>query len=231
MELESDYASMPWEECAGLVRERVGSKLPSLEYLSQFRIQREWFADPTLADGLHGIAHMTRVLVLVNLLARLYPESPLFEYEIDALSVSAVTHDTQRIIHDDFDANHGDRAGQWLLRRYWYRLGQPGDQFSSLAPLSILFAAYINTHHEPEDHADTMSPLLAVFKDADALDRFRDPEGGNFDANYLRFEQSRVLIPIAKELLRRSNEYILGGADQFDSVLLAAEEMGLVGLG
>ncbi len=226
---EFDYESRPWEECVALVRERIGDKLPSLQHLKQFRVQQEWFADPQLAYGLHGIAHETRVLVLVNLLARIFPGYPFLDYERDALSASAVTHDTQRVIHDDFDLNHGDRAGAWLLDRYLYRKNQDTDYMATMPPLAIMYAAYINTHHEPEDHEDTMSELLAVFKDADALDRFRDPVGGNFDANFLRFSESRMLIPIAKELCRRSNGYITGGGDHFDSVLVAAREMGLLG--
>ena len=47
--------------------------------------------------------------------------------------------------------------------------------------------------------------LYQIFKDADALDRFRlGPDG--LDVNFLRTEEARQLVDFAKDLLQKSNE-------------------------
>ncbi len=217
-----------WEECVGLLKDKIVDRPVTASYLEQFRMDPNWFANPELATDIHGIAHMTRVLVLVNVLARIYPGEPVTQDELDALSGSAVTHDTQRIIHDAPDPDHGDRAGAWFFARYAYNSPHVNDHFTTFSPLAMYYTTYINTHHEPEDHVDTMSPLLAIFKDADALDRFRDPENGNFNPKYLRFAESELFVPIARELVRRSNEHIQAGVAHFDAVMVSALEMDLI---
>jgi hypothetical protein len=222
------YRDLSWQEAVDRLWKETGDTLPTREYLTQFQMSPTWFTRPDLATSIHGIAHMTRVLVYVNLEVNVFTGEHVLDYERDALSLSAVTHDTQRVIHEAADPQHGKRASDWIWDRYWM-----GDlpfitKDKTHTYLLVSYAAYVNQHHDPDDHEDTMSFLLALFKDADALDRFRDPKEGNFNATYLRFPHSHLLIPIASELVQRSEARIKDGGNLFGSVLDAASEMRLI---
>jgi hypothetical protein len=225
-----EYKDCSWQEAVEALWTETGDNLTTHEYLSQFQMSPSWFTRPELATSIHGIAHMTRVLVYVNLEVNLFTDEQVLDYERNALSLSAVTHDTQRIIHDATDPQHGKRAADWVWKRYWEDTLPfvKADRMQSY--LLTSYTAYINEHHDPDDREDTMSFLLALFKDADALDRFRDPQVGDFNLNpkYLRFSHSRLLIPIASELVRRSEAIIKKDGNPFNNVLEAAAEMRLI---
>lgn len=203
---------------AALTR-RLAGQLPARSLFERYRPPKEWFARPDHIGGIHGLAHETRVLIWQELLARLVvADGQALDQE--ALRWAATVHDTQRV-EDGLDQSHGRRAATWVKRKRTLRNALPARTLDTLI--------YLCEWHVPGDAAaPTMTRELAVFKDADGLDRVRL---GDLDAKYLRWDCSRnLLLPLAYPLFMASlaREW-LAAADAFDSVLDAAEALGLLG--
>lgn len=202
-------------EAGEAIKKALGGTLPSRSLLEQYRPQREWFLRPEKMDSIHGINHEARVLVWQELLARvLIQDGESLDQE--ALRWAAVTHDTRRV-DDGVDFPHGERAAIWVEQA-----------LSETIPDGALeTVVYVNRWHVPSDSsAPRMTPELAVFKDADGLDRVRL---GDLNPRYLRRERSRqLLLPLAEPLLDASEEKQAQGYGLFDCVLAAAVELGLV---
>lgn len=99
----------------------------------------------------------------------------------DVLGWAAAVHDTQR--HDDgADPQHGDRAADWIKAR--------PELLPASAPLDRV--AYLCRWHVPSDErAPELNDELKMFKDADALDRWRI---GDLDRTRLRLAPSTRLL-------------------------------------
>lgn len=196
---------------------RLGADLPARSLLEQYRPSPEWFLRPKAITGLHGINHMARVLVLQEVMARLLLQDG-HTFDQEAMRWAAVTHDTRRA--DDWDdAPHGRRAAAWVC-----------EHLQKLIPATSLeTVAYLNRWHVPsDDHAPAMTPELAVFKDADSIDRIR-MGGWNLDARKLRSVYARRYVPyLANALILASGQHRRAGASLFDCVLQAAVDLGLV---
>ncbi len=210
----------------------------SVEYLSQFQVPDEYFKDPTQTGSIHGRAHMYRDLVIAMYLVGKHPREnvrgaepiQLYPYEIDAIAISAVTHDLKRTIHNAPDDGHGKLAAEWLHDTFFVQ-NPTGVPLSGFVRMSYLLAQYIVEFHEPPDHESTMSVLLKFLKDADALDRDRDPNAGENDLlnpDFLRLDMSVQIIEQAKEFTRLSTRLIQMGLCDFDAVMLAGMEVGFI---
>ena len=116
--------------------------------------------------------------------------------EWDILCIAAVFHDSRR--QDDWlDVGHGQRAADYY-REFCKTNGLPFQQ------RCYDIMAY---HDQPDqmgiDAIQSNTPqkmsvlLYQIFKDADALDRFRLGPGG-FDSKYLRTNEARKLVEYAK---------------------------------
>ncbi len=184
---------------------RLHGGLPSAAALHRYAPRAEWFNhDPY---GLHGISHEARVLVFAELLGR------LGNLDMEVLRWAAAIHDTQRQ-GDSIDPDHGARASRTIAR---YVTDTRVDKNT---------LAYVIRWHSPEDHeAPEMTPELAAFKDAGTLDRHRLNE---FIPEYLRTDQSRLLIRISRALNDLSAARISFAEDQFASVMAVAKCMGLI---
>lgn len=199
----------------GALTLRLGGQMPTQAELAHYKPSVSWFLRPAGRWGIHGIGHMARVLVWQELLARLLiSEGIALDHE--ALRWAAVTHDTQRAT-DGIDAAHGARAAQWVQQHL----------HSTLAAGTLETVAYLNRWHVPADSAaPQMTPELAVFKDADGLDRVRL---GDLDPRYLRWAASKqFLLPLAPALLAASNAKERAGVEPFTAVLDAATDLGLL---
>jgi uncharacterized protein len=180
------------------------------------RIQRHepdprWFV--RRPEGIHGLAHETRVLVWTQVLADMVRNEGLVVDPI-VLGWAAAIHDTQRWSDGD-DLDHGARAASWLL------------EHSGLLPASVPLhrVTYLCRWHVPPDHlAPEMTPELCVFKDADALDRWRI---GDLDPSRLRTESSRLLLSASHALWMATRD--LSKPDQmFLAVQRAAMKLGIL---
>ena len=195
---------------------RLNGRLPARSLLERYRPPTKWFVRPNHIGGIHGLAHETRVLIWQELLARLVvADGQILDQE--ALRWAAVIHDTQRV-EDGLDLPHGRRAAAWVKRKRIFRI--PAHTLDTLV--------YLCAWHVPDDAAaPTMTTELAVFKDADGLDRVRI---GDLKPKYLRWDCSReLLLPLARPLFMASFARAWAGSEPFDCVLDAAETLGLLG--
>ncbi len=150
----------------------------------------------------HTKAHSARVLILALLIGH---QKGLSDEEMDALGMAAVFHDSRRL-DDGIDKGHGSRAAAYY-KDYSYEHDLPYDAITY----------YITYYHDQDDSlglseiakspdVDERAVLLyQIFKDADALDRFRlGPDA--LDVNMLRTEEAHQLVVFAKFLLHKSSE-------------------------
>lgn len=150
---------------------------------------------------MHTKAHCSRVLLLALLIGH---QKGLSDVEMKALSMAAIFHDSRRL-DDGIDKGHGGRAADYY-KDYCETHDLPYDAGTY----------YITFYHDQDDalglseiakspQLDERGVLLyQIFKDADALDRFRlGPDG--LDVNFLRTEEARRLVDFAKDLLRYSS--------------------------
>ena len=150
----------------------------------------------------HTKSHCARVLLLSLLIGH---QKGLSDEEKDALAMAAVFHDSRRL-DDGIDKGHGSRAASYYkdycrehdlpYNEQTYVITYYHDQDDSLGLSEIKKSSSLN---------ERAVLLYQIFKDADALDRFRlGPDG--LDANFLRTEEARGLVDFAKDLLRKSSE-------------------------
>jgi hypothetical protein len=211
--LVSDVVSR--EEAVGEVRRLLGEDLPSRSFFEHYRPLDQWFLRPDEIGNIHGINHEARVMIWQEILARLLIRDGM-NLDQEALRWAAATHDTQRRA-DGSDFPHGERAAAWVERRLPHRIPEH----------SLQMVIYLNTWHVPADRsAPSMPPELAVFKDADGLDRVRLYD---LDPQFLRWDYSKQLLqPLAQALFEGSEEkQEQEGYGLFDGVIAAAVELGL----
>ncbi len=150
----------------------------------------------------HTKAHSARVLLLTLLIGH---QKGLSDEELDALGMAAIFHDSRRL-DDGIDKGHGSRAAEYYK------------DYCSKNDLSYNTQTYyITYYHDQDDSVGLLeiakSPSLSeravllyqIFKDADALDRFRlGPDG--LDVKFLRTEEAHRLVDFAKYLLQKISE-------------------------
>lgn len=141
----------------------------------------------------HTVLHVERVLLFALLLGR---RADLPPKALEKLALCSVFHDTRRL-DDDLDVGHGDRAAVYYLD-YASEHGHPVDE-----DVARIIARH--DRHDAESEArfraeganDRTLLLYRLFKDADALDRYRfGPEA--LDERYLRTDAARSLRPAAR---------------------------------
>ncbi|RJS56769.1 HD domain-containing protein [Bacillus subtilis] len=150
----------------------------------------------------HTKTHCARVLFLALLIGH---QKGLSAKEIDALGMAAVFHDSRRL-DDGIDKGHGRRAAEYY-KDYCRGHDLPYDARTY----------YITYYHDQDDSlglseiakSSSLSErailLYQIFKDADALDRFRlGPDALN--VNLLRTEEAHRLVNFAKYLLQKSRK-------------------------
>ncbi len=204
------------QEAVAKLRQLLGDNLPERALLERYQPEQSWFLRPECAEDIHGIGHEARVLIWQELLARLLIKDGMTLNQ-EALRWAAATHDTQRI-SDGLDSPHGQRAAAWVGKHLGQRIPEH----------ALETVRYLNTWHVPSDlRAPEMTPELAVFKDADGLDRVRIFD---FDPRYLRTRYAGTLLCyLANELFevseaRRWRDQL----SAFDSVISAALDLGLI---
>lgn len=150
----------------------------------------------------HSNLHCQRVL-LYALLIGMHKDLP--DGAMTVLAQASVFHDSRRI-NDLQDQGHGARAGQYY------------HEFCSQHPDLITFdrrTELIMTFHDRNDvegiavfrsfvkELPLGALLYQIFKDADALDRFRLNDDA-LDQSFLRTHESLDLIDFAKDLVHRT---------------------------
>lgn len=189
----------------------AGFKRVPSDHIRRFEPRAEWFCRH--GGGIHGIAHEARVLIWTQVVAAAATDEGL-NVDADVLGWAAAIHDTQRH-NDGADPMHGDRAADWIER-------QP-----ELLPASVSMerVAYLcRWHVPPDEHAPAMTDELKVFKDADALDRWRI---GDLDRSRLRLAASTRLLDASYALWSATAELDDNPA-AFSEIVKAAIEMDIL---
>ncbi len=156
-----------------------------------------------LADSAwHGPDHCARVLLLAIILGH---QKQLTEEDMEVLCLASVFHDSRR--QDDYaDKGHGKRASE-----YYHHFCQKKN-----IPVNRL-ASFIMHFHDLEDAIglseiarmqsgrERYLKLFQVFKDADALDRFRlSPDA--LDVSMLRTSEASILVGFSRYLFLKSRD-------------------------
>lgn len=148
----------------------------------------------------HTKTHCARVLLLALVIGN---QKGLSDEEKNALAMVAVFHDSRRL-DDGIDRGHGSRAAKYY-KDFCHEHDLPYDEQTY----------YITYYHDQDDSLGlseiAKSPMLSeravllyqIFKDADALDRFRLGLDA-LNVNFLRTEEAHELVEIAKDLLEKS---------------------------
>ncbi|QBD76000.1 hypothetical protein EPA93_08270 [Ktedonosporobacter rubrisoli] len=208
--------SISQDEALDEVKRLLGENLPTSSLFAAYKPLRDWFARPAEIANIHGIAHEARVMIWQEILARLLIKEGV-SLDQEALRWAAATHDLQRL-DDGSDFPHGKRAAAWVERNLKQRLPEA----------TLKMVMYLDTWHVPADvHAPAMTPELAVFKDADSLDRVRIYD---LDPQYLRWDYSKNLLQYLAQALFMESEARRqpGEVDLFEVVIEAAVALGLV---
>ena len=181
--------------------------------LDQYIPDRDWFDRQDTHDyaGMHGIGHITRVLVWTAQIADRVGK-PLRREE---LLWAAGLHDIKRW-DDGGDREHGVRAGEWVLAEF--STARP----DVVATLDLEFVAELCVGHQcPDRYIDYWTDELRILKDADGLERVRI---WDLDPRRLRLRDiSPPLEPLAWDLMERS----VARGNTAPAVREVAIEMGL----
>ena len=143
-------------------------------------------------------------------------------HEGTRLWAAVFLHDLART-HDGEDHEHGADAVERFhnepsLRE---RLEQGGVTSSDLPAIEKAVTLHCMPNEmEPPRHHDYW-PLVALLKDADALDRVRL---GDLNPSFLRFRVSVAMVPFAQALFDRS-QHVAPGPDYFDELLGVVEKI------
>ncbi len=155
---------------------------------------------------IHAMAHCERVLLhALSIGHELLPDNPR---AVEALAHAAIFHDTRR--QDEYlDTGHGARGAVYYTQ---FAAENPDVDFDERA-------AYLMRYHDLDDKvgiraiekrwgADTPEGreaklLYSIFKDADALDRWRLGSLG-LDPKYLRTDAARRRVDFAREVVIRT---------------------------
>jgi len=193
----------------------IGKELPPRSHIEKLVPKHEWFNHES---KIHGTPHLMRVLMNVEMLGRLARQEVPEGYEINlrALEIAASMHDLKRLNDRASDIWHGKRGAEFLRDN--------PDIHPDIDAECRLCACGVMHNHSLEDH-DEMTPEEVIFKDADALDRYRFSSGP--DWRFMRLTSSRKIGSISYSLAAISNFMLSNGYKRAEAVLQTAEALGL----
>lgn len=164
---------------------------------------------------IHTKTHCGRVLLFAELIAE---KMCLDEETRDALAMASIFHDSRRLA-DGPDVGHGERAAVYYKEFCESKSGMLPLPFDRRTFFAIAYhdrdddlgireiSKYYNDDEERYDNDEERDGALLVydiFKDSDALDRFRLGLADGLDVNFLRTDIARELVPFAKETVIKS---------------------------
>lgn len=153
--------------------------------VSDFALTNSLFARPH-HEPIHGIGHIYRTMLACALLGYQLqrPREALLAF------CGAYVHDLSRLT-DGVESSHGAQAARHAFPRFqslWNKY--------DLTPLECQWVCSAVEQHSTTEWSTLAEPdyhVMAILKDADALDRCRL---GDLDPHKLRYPQSRLLVPV-----------------------------------
>jgi hypothetical protein len=169
------------------------------------------------ASTLHGQAHVARVMVHATRLVHATGKHDLGPQ----LWAAVFLHDLART-HDGVCYRHGADAAQRLRTEpaLQARLAAAGVTADGYAAIETAVTAHSAPKEVSREHPHWA--LVALLKDADALDRVRL---GDLDPRYLRHAESARMVPFAQRLFDLTDGRIDTGATYFEEALRVAVQI------
>ncbi len=180
------------------------------EYIEYGKIAKKIYSNNE--SSFHELSHTVRVLLNSLIIAR---ELDLDDDETIILAVASVFHDIGRE-NDCVDENHGLNSVN-IFREHKQEYSYLSESDIEIIESLIAFhcipdksgEAHIKKNDKITDKEQALL-LYHVFKDADALDRFRlGHYKSEFDFNMLRLEASRKLSLVSAEFVKRRAESLI----------------------
>lgn len=161
-------------------------------------IKSHWFHNP---QGVHGIKHTQRVLLLSLIIAYLERYS---DADRDLLGLASIYHDIGRI-DDGYDPDHGLASYKKLIQAH-LPVSENKEEREMLRFIIENHAIPDQRAHQKIDQyqirdEDRTWRLFIAFKDADGLDRVRLQ---NLKSQYLRTASAHRLLLAAHQLYRQN---------------------------
>jgi hypothetical protein len=169
----------------------------ALEYIGvdsrDFNLENSMFARP-VHHPIHGIGHIYRTMIHCALLGKMLnkPRAALLAF------CGAYIHDLARS-NDGVEFEHGANAAKYYFHRFdalWAKYGITDEE-----RVYIKEAVTQHSRKETLTPSDAGYDVMAILKDADALDRYRI---GDLDPRFLRYAESKVLMPNAESICSKS---------------------------
>ncbi|MDZ4228722.1 MAG: hypothetical protein U1C50_00535 [Patescibacteria group bacterium] len=195
--------------------------------VSEFLQYRQLINNFNWRPGPHDDFHTWRVLAITAAGGRLVQkERPNLGLNQTALELTAAIHDSARTIDHAPDWGHGWRAAQWAKANL-------KDQIDAKTLSQVRFLC---TFHALPDQLKVLPKSilrhtslllsLALFKDFDGVDRFRN--GSDLRVDFLRLGVSRVMLPVAKRLHDATEARKDEGTPAMEIVATEAKRLGLM---
>ena len=149
---------------------------------------------------IHGMGHYERVLLYALMVAE--KELPGDEEAMEILAHAAVWHDSRRL--DEYlDTGHGARAAVYY-HEYWsvnpeFKCHPEVDDIMRFHDIDDRIGNE-RIQRDFGDRAEYVKKLYHIFKDADALDRWRLGDTG-LDPKFLRTDTARNLTSFSRKLV------------------------------
>ena len=174
-----------------LISEMKKSEIYAEYIKAESFIHREHYLN---ADGIHGIYHTKRVLILSLCLSHIFSHCT---YTRNILINASLYHDIGRT-HDFADRSHGIKSYRKLRKILPRFLDYDNEPIKFLIENHCLEIEYIDFNKYKLENPEKIKQMLHIFKDADALDRVRLDTP--FEQLILYNNESVELFEIAKYL-------------------------------
>jgi len=166
--------------------------------VDDFNLTYDLFLRDVSCRSIHGINHVYRTMIICTLLGELLqkPRAGLLAF------CGAYIHDLA-YIHDGIDLKHGQRA----VDLFFHRFDSLWDKYDLTDKEREWIMAAVAQHSTCEwmQPSDEGYDVMAILKDADALDRCRFWKRG-LNPAFLRLKESHLLVEQAKQYFA-STEY------------------------
>ncbi|OGK64555.1 hypothetical protein A2313_00905 [Candidatus Roizmanbacteria bacterium RIFOXYB2_FULL_41_10] len=198
-----------------------------VEEILKYVPESKWI-DSKHLNSIHGLNHLTRVIIYALILSQL---EGLSGQETKNIAIAAGIHDLGRQ-DDRRDPDHGIRSAEWMSNNI--------DIFEQrglvLSDKDIQTIKALCTYHEyfykevPEVIMKHYGISLDIIMHADLLDRFRLPKLTWWPkSEFIRLESAQKLLSCAGRFTLKSEEYALDESQyKPKSVIRAAVEMNIV---
>jgi len=180
------------------------------------RIDKDLYFDPY---GIHGISHITRVLMILDLI---FERETLNTSEKTILSYAGLYHDIGRIDNTEDEA-HGFNSYKKIIKFGLLDGVNLNAEEFEIMKFIIEFhcindaSGYASIKGYDIQNVEMAMLLYSIFKDADGLDRIRI---NDLDIKYLRCESSKTLIPKVKEIYKSFQKTECENISMWDKGLL-----------